>query len=136
MNTVRRQRGQVLIIIFGAMLLGGGLAAGVFTSGTTLKDMKKEIKQLDLDADREKQALDVLEGWKDAVKPTMKANEKRVDEFFSLLEKQHTPAATLEALFAEQYGDATEAEARVLMLRDELRTTLTKDEWARVFAVK
>ena len=136
MNTVRRQRGQVLVIIFGAMLLGGGLAAGVFTSGTALKDMKKEIKKLDLDADREKQALDILKGWKEAVEPGWKAHEKRVDEFFSLLEKQHTPAATLEALFAEQSGDAAEAEAKVLMLRDELRTTLTRDEWARVFAAK
>ncbi len=136
MNTVRRQRGQVLIIIFGAMFLGGGLAAGVFSSGTAVKDMKKEIKQLDLDADREKQALDILEGWNDAVKPMWKANEKRVDEFFSLLEKQHTPAATLEALFVEQSGDAAEAEVKILMLRDELRATLTRDEWARVFTVK
>jgi hypothetical protein len=41
MNTVHRQRGQVLILIFGAMFLGGGLAAGVFSSGTALKYMKK-----------------------------------------------------------------------------------------------
>jgi hypothetical protein len=136
MNTVHRQRGQVLILIFGAMFLGGGLAAGVFSSGTALKDMKKDIKQLDLAAHREKQALDILEGWKDTVKPRWKANEKRVDELFSLLEKQHTPAATLEELFVEQAGDVAEAEASVLMLRDELRTVLNRDEWTRVFTVK
>jgi hypothetical protein len=134
MKSLCRQRGQVLIIIFGAMFLGGGLAAGALSSGAALKAIKKEIKALELDGNREEQALDILDRWKQAVKPVMKTHPKRSDEIIKLLEDQHASAAAFMALFSTQTREMQSAEAQVLMIRDELRTVLRKDEWQRLFA--
>lgn len=134
MRSIRRQHGQVLIIIFGAIFLGGGLAAGVLSSGTALKAMKKEIKALELDENREEQALDILDRWKKAAKPVMKTHSKRSDEIIKLLEEQHTSGAALKGLFSKQTSEMQDAEDQILMIRDELRTVLSKDEWGRLFA--
>jgi hypothetical protein len=134
MKAIRRQQGQVLIIIFGAILLGGGLAAGALSSGTALKAMKKEIKALELDENREEQALDILDRWKKAVKPVMKTHSKRSDEVIKLLDEQHTSSAALTGLLSRQTIEMQDAEDQVLMIRDELRTVLRKDEWQRLFA--
>ena len=134
MKSRHRQHGQVLIIIVGAVFLGGGLAAGALSSGTALKAMKKEIKALELDGNREEQALDILDRWKKAVKPVWKTHSKRSDEIIKLLEEQHASAAAFMELFSAQTSEMQDAEAQVLMFRDELRTVLSKDEWGRLFA--
>ena len=137
MNTIRKQRGQVLIIIVGTLFLGGaGLATGALSSGDTLKAMNKDIKALNLDDAREDQALDVLKRWKKAAKPVWKAHSKKGDEILDLLEDQHTMEVELRELFAEQADNTADANVQVAGIREELRAILKKDEWDRVFASK
>jgi hypothetical protein len=137
MNTIRNQRGQVLVIIIGTLFLGGaGLATGVLSSGETLKAMKKDIKALNLDDAREDQALDVLKRWNKAAKPVWKAHSKKSDEILDLLKDQHTTDVVLRELFAEQADNTANANVQVAGIRDELRAILSKSEWDSVFAKK
>jgi hypothetical protein len=137
MNTIRRQRGQVLVIIVGTLFLGGaGLATGVLSSGDTLKSMKKNIKALNLADSREDQALDVLKRWKKAAKPVWKAHSKKGDEILDLLEDQYTTEIELRELFAEQADNTADATVQVEGNRDDQRANLSKNEWDRVFASK
>jgi glyoxylase-like metal-dependent hydrolase (beta-lactamase superfamily II) len=137
MNTIRRQRGQVLVIIVGTLFLGGtGLATGVLSSGDTLKDMTKNIKALNLADARQDQALDVLKRWKKTLKPVWKAHSKKGDEILDLLEDQYTTEVELRELFAEQADNTADANVQVEGIRDELRAILNKDEWDGVFANK
>jgi hypothetical protein len=128
------QRGQVLVIVLGALFLGGGMAAGALSSGSTLKQLGKDIKALELDESREDRALDVLKRWQKSVKPMWKTHSKRTDEVIELLEDQYTTAETIREIFQLQSGDMADAELVVLGYREELRTVLGKDDWERVFA--
>jgi hypothetical protein len=135
MNTIRKQQGQVLVILVGALFLGGaGLAAGVMASGDSLKTMKKSIKSLQLDDAREDRALDVLKRWKKAAKPVHKAHSKTSDQILKLLKNQHTTADDLAAIFSSQADHTNSAEVQVVAFRDELRAILSQSEWDRVFA--
>jgi hypothetical protein len=137
MNTIRRQRGQVLVIIVGTLFLGGaGLATGVISSGDSLKARKKSIKVLNLDDARQDQALDVLKRWKKTAKPVWKMHLKKGDEILDLLEDQYTTEVELRELFAEQADNTADANVQVEGLRDELRAILSQNEWDRVFASK
>jgi hypothetical protein len=137
MNIVRRQRGQVLVILVGTLFLGGaGLAAGVMSSGSTLKQLKKDIKALELTDAREDQALDVLKRWNKAVKPVAKEHRKHAKELLKMMKEQLTTADALAAEFAAQNNNTLDAGVQVAALRDELRAILSKSEWDRVFAPK
>ena len=135
MNAIRKQRGQVLVILVGALFLGGaGLAAGVMASGDSLKKMEKSIKSLQLDDVREDRALDVLKRWKKAAKPVHKAHSKTRDVLMDLLGDQYTSAEALAEVFSEQADHTNSAEVQVAAFREELRAILNKSEWDRVFA--
>ena len=137
MNTLRKQRGQVLVILVGALFLGGaGMAAGVMASGDSLKQIEKSIKSLKLDDAREDQALDVLKRWKKAAKPVHKAHSKTSDELMDLLKDQYTSAEALAEVFTEQAERTASAEVQVVAFRDELRSILSEAEWNRVFPAK
>lgn len=135
MNTFRKQRGQVLVILVGALFLGGaGLAAGVMASGDSLKKMEKSIKALHLDDEREDRALDVIKRWKKAAKPVHKAHSKTRDVLMDLLGDQHASAEALAEVFSQQADRTNSAEVQVAAFREELRGILSKSEWDRVFA--
>lgn len=135
MNAIRKQRGQVLVILVGALFLGGaGLAAGVMASGDSLKKLEKSVKSLNLDDAREDQALDVLKRWKKAAKPVHKAHSKTGGVLMDLLEDQYTSAEALAEVFSEQADLTAGAEVQVVAFRDELRAILSISEWGRVFA--
>ena len=134
MSAFRSQRGQVLIIVFGAIFLGGGLAAGVLSSGTTLKAMKKDIKALELEKGRRDRALDILSQWEKAVKPVWKVHSRSNDELVKLMRTQYTTRDALDNQFAAQGDSMSAAEEQVLVFRDELRSVLSKSEWDKVFA--
>lgn len=137
MNNLRKQRGQVLVILVGALFLGGaGVAAGVMASGDSLKKMEKSIKSLQLDDARKDRALDVLKRWKKAAKPVHKAHSKTGDEIMDLLKDQHVSAEALAQVFSEQADHTSSAEVQVVAFRDELRAILSKNEWDRVFGAK
>ena len=137
MNTFRKQHGQVLVILVGALFLGGaGIAAGVMASGDSLKQLEKSIKSLELDDAREDQALDVMKRWKKAAKPVHKAHSKTADELMDLLKDQYTSAEALTEVFSEQADRTATAEVQVVAFRDELRSILNEAEWNRVFPAK
>jgi len=134
MKIKRGQRGQVLVMLFGAMFLGGGLAASVLSSGAALKEMKEDIKALKLEDPRKDRALDIVARWKKTAKPAWKAQQETVDEIARLMANQYTTLNQLDEQFSIQGASMTDAEAQVIGLRDELRSVLSRSEWNRVFA--
>ena len=136
MHIGRRQHGQVLVILLGALFLGGGVATGVITTGMSLKDLDKRIKDLDLSEAREEEARDFVSQWEDVTRSALKQREDRIDRILELLGDKATSDAELHAAFGDLHAEGDETLANVLSLRDELRTLLSEGEWNRLFADK
>lgn len=133
MNHRGHQRGQVMLIILGSMLLGGGAVTGAFTVGKSIEALKKDTRHLEIGATRRAEVLDLLDRWDAISEPAVKAFEDYGHALVKLLRQQQAAPEQFHALMEGQRDSARNAEDRLLPLRDELRATLSRDEWDQLF---
>lgn len=130
-----RQRGQVLILLLGGLFLGGGIAAGLLTTGQPLKDIEKRAKALPLDEVREQRVLELMDAWKDVSKPAWKTRGEPADEIVRLVGERSATREQFLAEFDRLRAAMDAAHEQVLPIREQLRDTLSRDEWNALFAV-
>ena len=130
----RSQSGQVLIILVGTLLMGGsGLAAGLFLTGKTSSEMRKETLAMVEDTDRRDKIKAVFKRWEDEAKRTDKARNKHIDELVALLRSHDTRPADFDPLFATFDEMEKQAFDATLAMRFDLREQLSAEEWRQLF---
>ena len=128
-----RQRGQLMLIILGTLFLGSGVATGVFTSGKTIKSMRKEVKSLQIEDPRREQVLATLDRWEAIAQPAGEGYGRYGESLLELIRRQDSSQAEFEEVLDRQRGELRSAEDRLLPLRDELRALLDEKEWNQLF---
>lgn len=132
---MQRQRGQVLIILFVGTLLFGASAGGlnaVFDE-SSLKSMRKELKVLIAEKERRQRLDRILAEMQDSGKRFAGERERHGDRLLALMSQHETAPAEVERLLAD--ADSTNLQFRhiLLGLRDELRASMSSDEWRALF---
>jgi len=133
----RRQHGQALVILlFGSLFVGGaGMAAGLFLTGRTTTELRKETLAIVQEEDRRKAIEAVFTRWDKEVKSIDAAWGKNRKALVALLERHDASASDFDTLYAQ--ADAIEAQGlgMALDMRYALREQLSADEWRRLFSV-
>ena len=127
------QRGQVMLIILGSLFLGSGAVTGTFATGKSIKSLKKDVQRLEIGETRRAQVLDLFDRWDAISEPAVKDFEVYGRSLVKLLRPQQASSEQFHDLMERHRGSTRDAEARLLPLRDELRATLSRDEWDRLF---
>jgi len=134
MGLIRNQSGQILVILATTLLFGGAtVAVGVMTTGQTAKEITKKIKNLEMDEDRQDEALRLIKQWKKDGKAFWKADQKNMKKLFKLMKKYETTPGELDELVAAQDRNADENDRILLDNRFALKEQMTKEQWDAVF---
>ena len=130
------QRGQVLIIVFSSIFFGSAaVVVGSLVTGQSLETIMKNLKTIELQEPRRKRVESVLDRWQEHAKKFFEQRSKSRERLLDLLFRQEATEEDWRQEFALLSADSAEAEKMVLGAREELRATVTTDEWNRLFAV-
>jgi hypothetical protein len=130
------QRGQVLIIVFSSIFFGSAaVVVGSLVTGQSLETIMKNLKTIELQEPRRKRVESVLDRWQEHAEKFFEQRSKSRERLLDLLFRQEATEDDWRQEFALLSADSAEAEKMVLGAREELRATLTTDEWNRLFAV-
>jgi hypothetical protein len=130
----RNESGQVLIILLGTVLMGGsGVAAGLFLTGKTSSEMRKDTLTIVTDEDRRDEIKAVFKRWEDTVKRMDKTRNKSIDELIALMRRHDTEPAAFDQTFAALDELEVQAFDAALTMRFALREQLSAEEWRQLF---
>ena len=122
-----------MLIILGSLLLGGGAAIGTFASGKSVKSLRKDVQKMQIEETRRNEVLRLFDRWEAVSGPALEDFEAYGQAMLELMRQQQASTDQFRDLMDRQRDSARDAEDRLLPLRDELRATLTRAEWARLF---
>jgi hypothetical protein len=105
----------------------------VSSTGQTAKEITKKIKNLEMDDERQDEALRLVKQWKKDGKAFWKADQKNMKKLFKLMKKYETTPEELDELVAAQDRNADENDRILLDSRFALKEQMTKEEWDAVF---
>lgn len=128
-----RQRGQVMLIILGSLFLGGGAVTGAFVAGKSIESLKKDARRLEIGETRRAEVLDLFDRWDAISGPAVNDFEDYGRALLDLVQQKQASPTDFDDLMESQRTSAREAEDRLLPLRDELRATLSREEWGQLF---
>lgn len=130
-----RQSGQVLVILLGGTLLGGGsaLVAAEFLTGKPAAELRKQSLAMTEDKARRERIEEVFKRWETEVKSADEARTKNRDALRALIQKHDVKPGDFRAVFVE--GDAIDARGLYagLDMRFALRGQLTAEQWRTLF---
>jgi hypothetical protein len=130
----RNRSGQVLIILLGSLLMGGsGVAVGLFLTGKTSSEMRKDTLAMVEDAGRRDKIKAVFKRWEDEVKRMDKTRNKRIDELAALMRRHDARPADFDPIFATFDETQEQAFETALAMRFALREQLSAEEWRQLF---
>jgi hypothetical protein len=131
----RKQTGQVLIVLLGTLLMGGsGLAAGLFLTGKTAKEIRKQALTIVADELRRDEIKAVLNNWEREVKQLDKARQQRIDGLAALLQRHDVEPQDFEPVLGNFDKAEAEAFSTTLAMRFALREQLTAEQWRELFS--
>ena len=132
---IRRQRGQVLIILFLGTLLFGGSAAGLgwLYGGNNYEQLRKQLKTHIAEPERRKSLGRILARLQAAAEGHSESHERQVRQLLGLLERHDASRAEVDARLAEMDGLNVFARQTLLDLRYELRAGVSAAEWTALF---
>lgn len=133
MNLHKRQSGQLMLIVLGTLFLGGGTATGVFVSGKTIDSIRRDVKAIRLDTHRQEEVIALLDHWVAIADSASDALPEYASALMDLVRRQDATRVDFQRVLERQRVAFREAEGELLPLRDQLRTTLSRDEWNRLF---
>jgi len=134
MGLIRNQSGQILIILATTLLFGGAtVTVGVFTTGQPIKEITKKVKNLQMEEDRQDEALRLVKKWKKDGKTYWKADQKNMKKLLKLMKKYETTPEDLQELITKQDQNSDENDKILLDIRFALKEQMTKEEWDAVF---
>lgn len=133
MNLRKRQSGQLMLIVLGTLFLGGGAATGVFVSGKTIDSIRRDVKALRLDTHRQEEVFALLDRWATIADSTSDDLPEYASALMDLVRQHDATHADFQEALERQRVAFREAEGELLPLRDQLRATLSREEWNRLF---
>ena len=122
-----------MLIILGSLILGGGAAIGTFVSGKSVNSLRKDLQKMQLEETRRNEVLGLFDRWEAISEPALKDFEDYGQALLELMSQQQASPDQFRDLMGRQRDSARDAEDRLLPLRDELRATLNRSEWDRLF---
>jgi len=122
-----------MLIILGTLFLGSGVATGVFTSGKSIKSLRKEVKSLQIEDPRQDQVLAILDRWEAIARPAGEEYGRYGTALMELMRRQNASQADFGEVLERQRGELQGTESKLLPLRDELRALLDENEWNQLF---
>jgi hypothetical protein len=131
---VRRQRGQVLIILAATLFMGGSaVVLGTLATDESIDTIKSRIRSVVKDSDKSRAAQQAVERWRDGAKAYFKASNADHEAIVALVKRHDAARAEFDAV--NQRMD--ERDARVVLdfiaTRESLRKQLTREEWTALF---
>lgn len=136
MTPARRSssRGQVLIILIGVLFLGGGgLMAGLFAYGASIKELKSRVKHVVVDEARARAAMEQLAAYEKQMDRVQKHASGAQKEVLALFKRQDARSEEFAAAFARVDAATAGVDVEFLAVRHELKTHLRPEEWAKIF---
>lgn len=130
MRRISSRNGQVLIILLGALFLGGGAASVlVFVQGQSPRAIREAVKKVVSDDKRRDAALTILEDWEKGNKEQEKELKEERAELVKIMER-HDAKREEADLVAAKLDQSMQAMARSFLdMRFGVRNQLTKEEW-------
>jgi uncharacterized protein YlxW (UPF0749 family) len=136
MKSIVKQRGQILIILFGSMFFGGAATVTTFVEGSSTKDVKKAVKKVVTDDARKDEIVSLIKEWDKKHKKTRKQVEK---DQKALLKVLTSYAGTRQAMqqAAAILNVSIDSEDKVFLdLKYTMREKMTKEEWDQFWVQK
>ena len=136
MNNFVKQRGQILIILFGSMFLGGAASVTTFVEGSSTKDVKKAIKKIVPDETRKDEILTLIKQWDKQHKKTRKQVKKEQKALLKVLTSYDGNREQMQQV-ADILNESIDREDKVFLdLKYSMREKLTKEEWEQFWLQK
>jgi len=131
----RRQRGQVLILLFLGTLLVGGSAASLGTvfSDARIKQIRASLKALVSEEPRRKSLDGTLDRLHAESRQAASIHGDQSKKLLELMQRHDAEPADFDALLAKADALTLESRRRLLDLRFELRQQLSSGEWQALF---
>lgn len=133
---VRRDKsGQVLILLLGALFLGGSSAVtvGILAAGRSIDDLKKETKELVTDKAARQRADALYEHWKKSVDAYSKHREQQGKKLLELIGRHDAQRADYDALIGEFDRQNQQAWNDVVQVLMSLRAEVPAEQWSKLF---
>ena len=135
MIPLSRQRGQVLILLFGFMFFGGASSTALlFLHGHSPDDLKKAVKSVVTDPSRSKAAQSGVDQWEKALDAQLKSLGKARESFEKLVRRHDATRLQADAISATVDESIVEMDRDMLDARFQLKEQLTRAEWNAVLA--
>jgi len=136
MRNIMKQRGQILIILFGSMFFGGAATVATFIEGSSTKDVKKAIKKVISDETRKDEIISLIKEWDKKKKKTRKQVEKEQKALLNVLTSYDSTRQAMQQA-AMKLNESIDSEDRVFLdLKYSMREKLTKEEWDQFWVKK
>ena len=136
MNNFVKQRGQILIILFGSMFLGGAASVTTFVEGSSTKDVKKAIKKIVPDETRKDEILTLIKQWDKQHKKTRKHVKKEQKALLKVLTSYDGNREQMQQV-ADILNESIDREDKVFLdLKYSMREKMTKEEWEQFWLQK
>lgn len=122
-----------MLIVLGTLFLGSGVATGVFTSGKSIKSLRKEVRSLQIEDSRRQQVLETFDRWEAIARPAGEDFGRYGKALIELMRRQDSSQADFEEVLQRQRDELQSTESELLPLRDEMRALLDEKEWNQLF---
>lgn len=136
MKNIIKQRGQILIILFGSMFFGGAASVTTFVEGSSTKDVKKAIKKVVPDETRRDEIVSLIKQWDKKRKKTRKQVEKDQKALLKVLTSYDGTRQAMQQA-AAILNESIDDEDRVFLdLKYSMREKMTNEEWDQFWMQK
>ena len=134
MMALRRERGQILILLATWLFFGGGASSALVAYDRPASETKKAIKRALPDDGRRDVILSDISYWTSRQKKQDKEVRADRGELLKTLRRKDTQRAEVEPLLAKLDATFLEMDRNFLDLRFRVKEKVTSAEWAEIVA--
>ena len=129
-----RERGQVLILLAGWLIFGGGAASALVVYDRPASEMKKAVKRVIADTDRRDAILSDLSRWKSGQKKQDKEASSDRKELLKILRRKDAERPEVEPIMASLDQTFLQMDKNFLDFRFRVKEQVSSAEWAELVA--
>jgi len=130
MRRMSCQGGQILIILLGALFLGGGAASVlVFVQGQSPREMREAVNKVVSDDRRRDSALKIIDDWEKGRKEQEKEFREERAQLVRVMKRHDATREEADLVAAKLDESILVMDRRFLDMRFGVRDQLTKEEW-------
>jgi predicted Zn-ribbon and HTH transcriptional regulator len=129
-----RQRGQTLILLGAWLFFGGGATTALLVYDRSPSEIRKVIKQVVTDEDRQKAILSDIRDWESGQETRDEIVSEGRERLLKALRKQDTRRSEVEPILSSLDATLTSMDREFLDLRFKVKSQVTSAEWARIIA--